>query len=268
MGRDDSTYNSSCSHWAPSLSNISPATALRPSCPVGLSQSRGSEAVRLGFFECHVCLLDKTGDGGAAPPQLCNTKKESSSDPGLLYHLSASAAPPLLQQDSLKNNSNLNHAGPFLILSPEVNPALERDSHHCSEAALRCWRMTSVIDALTTSSGSKLEFSQNAPSSAEDEYREPWSNVICRVAHWLTAACLSATLLVFGGNRNTERKTPPHCVKENSFFKAKDGARWRPCVAQRACAEVFALSKSKGNTCKMVLNFTNKDSFKLYFVLA
>lgn len=226
-----------------------------PRCGGGCSLPHCGEnrGARLGFFECHVCLLHKNKQDETAVSRICNAVKNSSArtaDSAHVYRLSASNTPPALQRNNIGSSGRTCQGGAFLLLLPPESLASQCLPPNFPDSPLRCWRVTSVVDATESCPAAKLGEPQGAQQPREYEEREPWDDVISRIARWLTADRLSATVLVLGGNRGSRASRMFHYVDSTAVARQGVGMLWRPCIAQRACAEVFALSKLKRNSCK------------------
>lgn len=216
------------------------------SCNGRQPNTEDSQVVRLGFFECHVCLLRKHGgcevDASPSRKQF-EPPHGSEADSPRLYRLSVSNVPSSLQRKGLETAMHPSKKGVFLILHPSHPADTKCESEQNSESRLRSWRMTSVIDS---EDPRKQQSDMCYPSY---DKKEPWDEVISRTARWLIVERLNATILVLGCGRSHKQALFPTSSqrkeKQESF-----GVRWRPCVAQRACAEAFALSKLRGNPCE------------------
>lgn len=216
-------------------------------------QSR-QEGIRLGFFECHVCLIPRRQADEQPGSQAQRTAQECQLAPGSsaeLYRLCASSVPPTLRQSCLNKALTTSHNGTFLFLHPPGGIAAKQESSCSKEVDNRFWRVTSVTNTLQYAC--KAEVEESNKSNENQEESQPWDGVLRRVAHWLVADRLSATVLILGGNR---------AWKSNSMHDSKNYAsaprdsaqrRWRPCIAQRVCAHAFAVAKFQGNPCKKPL---------------
>lgn len=216
-------------------------------------QSR-QEGIRLGFFECHVCLIprkqtdEQPGSQVQRAAQGCQLAPGSSAE---LYRLCASSAPPTLRQSCLNKALTTSHNGTFLFLHPPGGIAAKQQSSCSNEVDNRFWRVTSVTYPLQYAC--KAEVEESNKSNENQEESQPWDGVLRRVARWLVADRLSATVLILGGNRAWKSNGMHGSTNYASPSKDKGQRRWRPCIAQRVCAHAFAVARFQGNPCKKQL---------------
>lgn len=216
------------------------------------NQSHSQQNARLGFFECHICLLPRKP---IRSPNVAQTRKSgegsylTSNNFTEPYRLCSSSGPPCLKGSILRKEFS-NEANPtFLVLQPPSSAAIDNASSCTSEVGQRFWRVTSIIDPFGNLSSKHMRTPQFYQVEGRDK-REPWDDVVNRVAHWLVVHKLSATILLLGGNRLSKKSLAKHELDSTINCKQESEYRWRPCVAQRVCVQAFALGRLPNNPCK------------------
>ncbi|KAL8270819.1 hypothetical protein Esti_005249 [Eimeria stiedai] len=207
------------------------------------SQAESSGGLRLGFLECHICLLCKDADAHSTVPSAqaskvhCQSKSACSDQ---VYRLFACKAPCAFIETP-KQCTEVTGNGAFVVLKPPSSGLGDDSLPLPSGVCTRWWRVTSVADSGSPSLATKgKEFARS--SASHDRAGEPfWQDVINRVAHWVAVEQLNATVLVLGGKTTRYRDHEDRAQTKSSPFQ------WMPCVAQRTCAEIFSLFRTRGN---------------------
>ena len=215
------------------------------------SNSQNHDNARLGFFECHICLLPRNGKGqpntgqkGKSPVgfQLAPTNISGS------YRLCCSNASPSLKAP-LVEEFFTEKKPTFLVLHQPSYLTVNNVPSQMPEIGQRFWRVTSIIEPVSSTPARNL--CTPAHHQKQDNGRkEPWDDVLYRVAHWLVTDKLNATVLVLGGSRLSQKTLARYPLENTNTSKGDNESCWRPCVAQRVCAQVFAVGRLHNNPCK------------------
>ncbi|OEH76098.1 hypothetical protein cyc_06244 [Cyclospora cayetanensis] len=209
------------------------------------------KAARRGIFESHVCLLPRNQSAIVPTPQMFELVKQSEPDTNSSsgsYQQCATKTPLTSQRRDLGKSANNGYNETFLVLQPLDSFALQQQ-RRSSRVGSWCWRVTSVIESQESHANSKMKESRSDQQHERICSKDPWGDVISRIAQWLTADRLSATVLVLGGSRVSARCQRPHSLSNVNVPRNGGEREWEPCIAQRTCVAVFALAKRQRVPC-------------------